>query len=117
MAQMNMTAGLVGESYANFGYFGVILIPFLISLGFSSAYTRLAGTSMLSPGGLLYLVYLSTFMQLYRDGLISAVWFPFVHCAPMGWTAVSHWIWPPGQSYRRARQTERSADGLEYLPL
>jgi hypothetical protein len=117
MAQLNMTAGLVGESYANFGYFGVILIPFLISLGFSSAYSRLAGTSILSPGGLLYLIYLSTFMQLYRDGLISAVWFPFVHCAPMGWTAVSHWIWPPGRNYRRARQTGQLADGLEYLPL
>jgi hypothetical protein len=95
MAKLHMTAGLVGESYANFGYVGVILIPFGISVAFSAAYRRLVGTSLLTPGSLLYLLYLSTYMQLYRDGLISAVWFPFVHCAPMGWLAVSHWIWPP----------------------
>ena len=90
-----MTAGLIGESYANFGYFGVILIPFCISIAFSAAYRRLAGTSLLTPGYLLYFIYLATYMQLYRDGLISAVWFPFVHCAPVGWAAVSHWIGRP----------------------
>lgn len=102
MAQLNMTAGLIGECYADFGYAGVIVIPFLISLGFSLAYRRLAGTGLLSPGALLYFIFLATFMQLYRDGLVSAVWFPFVHCAPMGWTAVSHWIWPPAESRMQA---------------
>jgi len=97
MAALNMTAGLIGECYADFGYFGVLAIPFLISLGFSLAYNRLAGTYLLAPGALLYLIFLSTFMQLYRDGLISGFMFPFVHCAPIGWTALSHWIWPPEQ--------------------
>ena len=95
MAKLHMTAGLIGESYADFGYFGVVLIPFAISVAFSVAYRRLFGTALLTPGCLLYIIFLSTFMQLYRDGLISAVWFPFVHCAPIGWAAVSHWIWPP----------------------
>lgn len=95
LAKYTMTAGLVGESYANFGWFGIVLVPFLISLAFCSAYSRLQGTTLLSPGCLLYLIYLSTFMQLYRDGLLSAVWFPFVHCAPMGLLAISHWVWHP----------------------
>lgn len=95
LAGYTMTAGLIGESYANFGWFGIVLIPFFISLAFSSAYFRLQGTTLLSPGCLLYLTYLSTFMQLYRDGLLSAVWFPFVHCAPMGLLAVSYWLWHP----------------------
>ena len=103
MAKLNMTAGLIGESYADFGYFGVILIPFFISVAFASAYKRLLGTSVLTPGCLLYLIYLSTYMQLYRDGLIDAVWFPFVHCAPVGWLAVSHWIWPPRDQRAPAR--------------
>ena len=95
MAGYQMTAGLVGESYANFGWFGIILVPFGISFALASAYTRLQGTTLLSPGGLLYLIFISTFMQLYRDGVFSAVWFPFVHCAPVGWLAVSHWLWHP----------------------
>lgn len=95
MAKLNMTAGLVGECYADFGWAGIVAIPFFVSLAFSCAYFRLSGTSIFSPGCLLYLIYLSTFMQLYRDGLNSAVWFPFVHCAPVGWLAVSHWILPP----------------------
>jgi hypothetical protein len=116
MAHLNMTAGLVGESYADFGYFGVIIVPFLVSLCFTLAYRRLSGTSLLTPGALLYLIYLSTFMQLYRDGLVSAIWFPFVHCAPIGWTAVSHWVWPPGKSRRRVPQGIQPASRFEYLP-
>lgn len=95
MAKLNMTAGLVGECYADFGWAGVVMIPFLISVAFTAAFFRLRGTRTFSPGCLLYLIYLSTFMQLYRDGLISAVWFPFVHCAPVGWTAIAHWLIPP----------------------
>jgi hypothetical protein len=116
MAHLNMTAGLVGESYADFGYLGVIVVPFLVSLGFTLAYRRLSGTSLLTPGALLYLIYLSTFMQLYRDGLVFAVWFPFVHCAPIGWTAVSHRVWPPGKGHRRVPQGIQPANRFEYLP-
>jgi hypothetical protein len=116
MAGLTMTAGLVGESYANFGYFGVFAVPFLVSLALSAAYRRLAGTSVLTPGGMLYLIFLSTFMQLYRDGIVSGIWFPFVHCAPIGWTAVSHWIWPPGRTRRRVPQGIQSVNPLEYLP-
>jgi hypothetical protein len=116
MAHLNMTAGLVGESYADFGYLGVIVVPFLVSLCFTLAYRRLSGTSLLTPGALLYLIYLSTFMQLYRDGLVSAIWFPFVHCAPMGWTAVSHWVWPPGKGHRRVTEKIQPANRFEYLP-
>ncbi|MGA3049725.1 MAG: O-antigen polymerase [Terracidiphilus sp.] len=95
MAKLNMTAGLVGECYADFGWAGIVLIPLLISVAFTTSYLRLSGTNIFSPGCLLYLIFLSTFMQLYRDGLVSAVWFPFVHCAPVGWLAVSHWLFPP----------------------
>ncbi len=104
MAKLNMTAGLVGECYADFGWAGVVLIPFLVSVAFTASYLRLSGTDVFSPGCLLYLMFLSTFMQLYRDGLVSAVWFPFVHCAPVGWLAVSHWLLPP-----RGRQVEKEA--------
>ncbi|MGD0831125.1 MAG: hypothetical protein ABR907_09300, partial [Terracidiphilus sp.] len=104
MAKLNMTAGLVGECYADFGWAGVVLIPFLASLAFTASYLRLSGTDVFSPGCLLYLMYLSTFMQFYRDGLVSAVWFPFVHCAPVGWLAVSHWLLPP----RNQRAQEES---------
>jgi hypothetical protein len=114
MAAMAMTAGLVGESYANFGYFGVIFIPFLVSVAFTSAYSRLAGSSLLSPGCMLYLICLATFMQLYRDGLISAFTFPLVYCAPIAWTAISHWIWSPRQNDQEISHDVRPA-GVAYL--
>jgi hypothetical protein len=95
MAKLNMTAGLIGQCYADFGWAGIVVIPLLISLAFSKAYHRLSGATVMSPGCLLYLLCLATFMQLYRDGLLSAIWFPFVHCGSVGWLAVSHWIIPP----------------------
>ena len=107
MAKLNMTAGLVGESYANFGYLGAILIPFGVSVALSVAYKRIEGTSLLTPGCMLYVLFTSTYMQLYRDGLVAAILFPFVHCAPMGVAAISHWIWPP-------RDQRESADSGDY---
>jgi hypothetical protein len=117
LAHTEMTAGLIGEAYANFGYFGVVAVPFLVSLCFSLAYGRLGGTSLLTPGAMLYLIYFATFMQFYRDGFVSALWFPFVHCGPIGWTAISHWIWPPKQSRQQNPEFLPSApQSLEYIP-
>lgn len=101
LADLGMTAGLVAEGYVNFGYVGVVLYCFGVSFAFAFAYFRVAKSNRKSPSLLLYLFCLASAAQVYRDGLISAVWFPFVYAAPIGWTAVSHWIWKPGR--RRTR--------------
>ncbi|MGA2737159.1 MAG: hypothetical protein ABSG65_06860 [Bryobacteraceae bacterium] len=115
MAELGMTAGLVAEGYVNFGYAGVALYCFGAGFAFAWAYLKVVHSYYLSPSRLLYFFCLASASQVYRDGLISAVWFPFVYAAPIGWTAVSHWIWKPGR--RSAPQPARPTMGeaVEYV--
>ncbi len=103
IVKLGMSAGLVGEGYANFGYPGVVLYFFIAGFIYAFAYLRVEHSPEQSPARLLYIFFLAVSPQVYRDGLISAVWFPFVYGAPIAWTAVSHWIWPP----RRRQITSR----------
>jgi hypothetical protein len=102
-AKSGMSAGLVGEGYVNFGYPGVALYFFIAGFIYAFAYLRIEHSPEQSPARLLYIFFLAISPQVYRDGLVSAVWFPFVYGAPIAWTAVSHWIWPP----RRRQITSR----------
>jgi hypothetical protein len=116
-AALGMTPGLVGEGYVDFGYAGVLLDFFIVGFAYALAYLRVEQTPHLSATRLLYLFYLAVSPQVYRDGLTSAVWFPFVFGAPIAWTAVSHWIWKPGR--RRAKQlvpvTRTAEEHVEYV--
>jgi hypothetical protein len=114
IATIGMTAGLVAEGYVNFGYAGVLLYCFGVSFAFARAHLRVAQANYLSPSLLLYLFCLAAAPQLYRDGLISAVWFPFVYAAPIGWTVVSHWIWKPGRPRVAPIVRPMEGDGVEY---
>jgi len=97
MTDYGMTAGLVAEGYVNFGYAGVVLYCFGVGFAFAWAYWKVARSDRRSASWLLYLFCLASAAQLYRDGLISGVWFPFVYAAPIGFMAISHWIWKPGR--------------------
>jgi hypothetical protein len=83
MADAGMTSGIVGEGYANFGYFGVALYCFALSAGYSLAFEHTEAERHDSPWKLLYLLLLTVYPQIYRDGLISVVMFPFVYGAPI----------------------------------
>jgi hypothetical protein len=115
MARLGMTAGLVAEGYVNFGYAGVVLYCFGVSFAFTWGYLRLAHSHYLSPSRLLYYFCLASAAQLYRDGLISGVWFPFVYAAPIGWTAVWHWIWKPGRPRVKMPVRPRLEGTAEYV--
>jgi len=77
MADLAMTPGLVGEAYVNLGFLGVVLTCGLVSAGYTLAYFRAAPPELRAPGLgkspslLLYLIFLSCAMQVYRDALIS----------------------------------------------
>lgn len=88
MGELGMTAGLVGEAYVNGGWFGIVVTAFLVSSAYTYAFWQTFFLNRRSCQFLLYLVFLATVMQVYRDGLISAVWFPLVYAAPVGWTAM-----------------------------
>lgn len=73
-----MTPMLVGEAYINFGWLGCLLVPFLYLLIMMHAYQTCAADAITSARRWLYLVFLVSMIQVFRDGTVSLVVFPFV---------------------------------------
>lgn len=94
MGENGMIVTLLGEAYANFGYFGVFAIPTLLSWVFAVAYFRTRELPVLSVARLTYLVTLCTLMQVHRDGLPSLVMFTFVNLMPIMIVVVVHMLLP-----------------------
>ena len=80
----------IGESYANFRYSGIVLIPFL--LGFGLSYWCLVATTgpWLRLNRYIYIMGFMAFIQLYRDGLLSLPLFSFIHNMPALFILAAH---------------------------
>jgi hypothetical protein len=101
MAQVGMTPNLTGESYLNFGRLGCAIIPFLYVLAMQSAYRRVAHHGMSSAPRWVYLIYLISMVQVFRDGLDSLVLYPLMVYLPLlSWSVISRLV-----PARRARLT------------
>ncbi len=82
----------LGEAYANFGYFGLILMPAALGYLLTMACMRATTGPMLRLGRYLYLVFFMALVQTFRDGLLSIFVFTFVHNMPMLFTWILHSI-------------------------
>lgn len=69
---------LIGESYINFGYVGIALIMPLLGYLLSRFYFKAFAVSALDPYKLAYLALTTTYLQVYRDGLLSLILFSFI---------------------------------------
>jgi hypothetical protein len=80
----------IGESYANFRYPGVVLIPLL--LGFGLSYWCLVATTgpWLRLNRYIYVMAFMAFIQLFRDGLLSLPLFSVVHNLPALFILAAH---------------------------
>ena len=80
----------IGESYLNFRYFGIVLIP--LALGFTLTYWCYVATSgpWLCLNRYFYTIAFMAFIQLFRDGLLSLVLFTMVHNLPLLFIWVAH---------------------------
>ncbi|MCX6921436.1 MAG: hypothetical protein NTX20_08980 [Verrucomicrobia bacterium] len=80
----------IGESYLNFRYFGIVLIP--LALGFTLTYWCYVATSgpWLRLNRYVYTIAFMAFIQLFRDGLLSLVLFTMVHNLPLLFIWVAH---------------------------
>jgi hypothetical protein len=80
----------IGESYINFRYFGVVLIP--LSLGFGLTYWCLVATTgpWMRLNRYIYLMAFMAFIQLFRDGLLSLPLFSLIHNLPALFILVAH---------------------------
>jgi hypothetical protein len=83
MAENGMTATYVGEAYANLGFPGVILLPFLLAMVLTvfrrRAYQAGYGTVMRFS----YVLFSANLLQVYRDGFASLFVFTFVNMLPL----------------------------------
>ena len=80
----------IGESYLNFRYFGIVLIP--LAMGFTLTYWCYVATSgpWLCLNRYVYTFAFIAFIQLFRDGLLSLVLFTMVHNLPLLFIWVAH---------------------------
>jgi hypothetical protein len=82
----------LGESYLNFGYTGLILIPALFGYLLTAACLHATSGPMLRLGRYLYLVFFMALILTFRDGLLSIFVFTVVHNMPMLFTWILHMI-------------------------
>jgi hypothetical protein len=87
---IGMTPQLSGESYVNFGWMGCAVIPFLYMLGLQTLYWRVRNQEIMSVSRWIYLILLVAMVQVFRDGLGSAITFPCVLQLPLvAWGGIS----------------------------
>jgi hypothetical protein len=82
----------LGESYANFGYAGLLLIPVMLGYLLTAACLHATTGPMLRLGRYLYLVFFMALVQTFRDGLLSIFVFTVVHNMPMLFTWILHMV-------------------------
>jgi hypothetical protein len=90
IAITGMTPNLSGQGYMEFGWVGCAIIPFLYIYGMQTAFRRVSSLGITSVARWIYLIFLATMLQVFRDGLSSVFVFPFMAYLPLlGWGAIS----------------------------
>jgi oligosaccharide repeat unit polymerase len=82
LKELGAIATLYGESYANFGYFGVIIIPFLFAKYSARWYYKVINSNTQSANLFAYLYFSAILIQIYRDGLNAFFTFLSVYNMP-----------------------------------
>lgn len=94
MSTYGMTASLMGAAYVDFGYFGIVIMPFLFALFLGWAYFQAFRCTHYSVGRFAYLVMACILFQPYRDGLYSFFLFNFLCMLPMYIIVGLHLVMP-----------------------
>jgi hypothetical protein len=90
MLQVGMTPMLAGEAYLNFGWAGCAAIPFIYIYAMQKAYRRVRDQDLTSAGRWVYLLFLVSMTQVFRDGLAALILFPLVNYMPIVvWVVIS----------------------------
>jgi oligosaccharide repeat unit polymerase len=82
LKSLGAVATLYGESYANFGYWGIIIIPFLFAKYSARWYFNVKNTHAQSANLFAYLYFSAILIQVYRDGLNAIFMFLSVYNMP-----------------------------------
>lgn len=78
----------IGESYFNFGYFGIVIIPSLLAYALSRWFNILTKQNKKSLQLCFWLFIYSSLIQVFRDGLSSLVTFTIMINTPIFFIAI-----------------------------
>jgi oligosaccharide repeat unit polymerase len=92
MAEMGMIVTFLGESYINFGYVGVVIIPMLLAYILGRVYFRAYRRNYFTIARLAYLLIACNLIQVYRDGLTSIIVFTWVNMMPLMLIVLLHYV-------------------------
>ncbi|HKP12548.1 MAG TPA: O-antigen polymerase [Blastocatellia bacterium] len=110
MGEMGMIVTFLGESYVNFGYPGIVLIPMLLAYVLARAYFRAYRSDYFTVLRLSYLLIACNLIQVYRDGLVSIVIFTWVNMMPLMVIVLLHYVLPSAR--KKKLQTAYAAPTL-----
>lgn len=94
MFQLGSVTTFIGEAYLNFWYPGILLIPFFLALGLGRLYFTAYRRHYLSVYRFFYLLVACSLVQVYRDGLVSIVFFVVVQMMPLTMILILHRLRP-----------------------
>lgn len=97
----------LGESYANFGYAGFVIIPAMLGYALTAFCLHAMTGPWLTLSRYVYLACFMALIQLFRDGLYSLVVFTIAHNIPMLVVIALHMI--PGYAIK---SFDRPSDDL-----
>ena len=82
----------LGESYLNFGYLGLLLIPAFMGYVLTAYCLHANAGPMQRLSRYVYLVVFMALVQTFRDGILSIFVFTVVHNMPMLFATITHLI-------------------------
>jgi oligosaccharide repeat unit polymerase len=78
----------IGESYFNFGYFGIFIVPSLLGFILSRWFNKIIKYNHNSLAICLWLFVYSSLIQVFRDGLSSLITFTIMINTPIFFVAM-----------------------------
>lgn len=87
---LGMIMTYYGESYLNFGIVGIIVVPYLLAYWLGRFFYAVKYKPSDSISLLIYIITISSLVQVYRDGLTSLVLFVVMNNIPIIIIAVAH---------------------------
>jgi hypothetical protein len=94
MGELGMVITFLGECYINFGFIGILILPYISAYLLARAYFYAYRSEYFSVARFGYLLLACNLIQVYRDGFLSIVIFTLVNMTPLCLIVFFHYFKP-----------------------